>query len=157
MLFDHKHINNAWYHKTHSLIGTPYLAIVASNVLEWRNTSVFKHLIISCGKVMFSAISVCLCGIPLDTSLPVMWLISLRSHLGPSSSWEPCTSPYRDLPPPKLLVDAWMLTDASVQSFSFSLSFWQNYRLEPQSGVCTPFWKFWIRHCLSLLAKKAFL
>ena len=33
MLFFHKHLNNAWYNKVHSLIVNPYLVIIASNVV----------------------------------------------------------------------------------------------------------------------------
>ena len=29
--FDHRHLNNAWYSKTHSLFRKPYLAIISSN------------------------------------------------------------------------------------------------------------------------------
>ena len=33
----HRHLDNAWFNKAHSLLGTTYLAVIASNVLNEKN------------------------------------------------------------------------------------------------------------------------
>ena len=61
----------------------PYLEIVASNVLEWRNTSVFKYLIISCGNVLSSVMFICQQGSRKETSACDATNQSKVIHTGP--------------------------------------------------------------------------